>query len=77
MQQINKFNTQWQKYVKAVDDVKDTFTKLTGKVDDISTGGTRFNMLNVPIKAIEKMRTKQGIPELPGDEPDALTFDDE
>ncbi len=80
MQQINKFNGQWQKYVKAVDDVKDTFTKLTGKIDDISTGGTRFNMLNVPIKAIEKMRTKQGIPELeadaPGETNDDLFTDD-
>ena len=69
MQQINKFNGEWQKYVKAVDEVKDTFTKLTDKIDDIGTGGTRFNKLNVPIKAIEKMRTKQGIPELDsGDE---------
>lgn len=64
MQQINKFNNEWEKYVKAVDDVKDTFQKLTDKIDDIGTGGTRFNKLSVPIKAIEKMRTKQGIPEL-------------
>lgn len=64
MQQINKFNYEWEKYVKAVDDVKDTFNKLTDKIDDIGTGGTRFNKLSVPIKAIEKMRTKQGIPEL-------------
>ena len=69
MQQINKFNAEWQKYVGAVDDVKTTFHKLTDKIDDISTGGTRFNKLNVPVKAIEKMRTKQGIPELP-DSPD-------
>ena len=64
MQQINKFNGEWQKYVKAVDEVKDTFSKLTDKIDDIGTGGTRFNKLSVPIRAIEKMRTKQGIPEL-------------
>lgn len=64
MQQINKFNTEWSKYVKAVDDVKDTFNKLNDKIDDISTGGTRFNKLSVPVRSIEKMRTKQGIPEL-------------
>ena len=64
MQQIKKFDDEWKKYVKSVDDVKDTFNKLTDKIDDISTGGTRFNKLSVPIKAIEKMRTKQGIPEL-------------
>jgi hypothetical protein len=34
--------------------------------------------LNVPIKAIEKMRTKQGIAELPaGEDSDGLPFDDE
>ena len=72
MQQIGKFNLEWQKYVKAVDDVKDVFHKLTDKIDDIGTGGTRFNKLNVPIKAIEKMRTKQGIPELDEDSPTDL-----
>lgn len=76
MQQINKFNVEWQKYVGAVDDVKSTFHKLTDKIDDISTGGTRFNKLNVPVKAIEKMRTKQGIPELPDSpDPDQLGID--
>jgi DNA recombination protein RmuC len=64
MQQINKFHSEWEKYVKGVDEVKDTFNKLSGKIDDISTDGTRFKKLSVPIKAIEKMRTKQGIPEL-------------
>jgi DNA recombination protein RmuC len=68
MQQINKFNGEWEKYVKAVDDVKDTFGKLTDKIDAIATDGTRFNKLSVPIKAIEKMRTKQGIPELEHDD---------
>ncbi|MEY2968542.1 MAG: hypothetical protein RIQ64_1169 [Actinomycetota bacterium] len=77
MQQINKFNKEWQNYVKAVDEVKDVFDKLTDKVESIGTGGTRFKKLSVPIRDIEKMRSKQGIPELSGDEPDALTFDDE
>ena len=78
MQQINKFNKEWQNYVKAVDEVKDVFHRLTDKVDSIGTDGTRFKKLNVPIKAIEKMRTKQGILELPaGDDSDSLAFDDE
>lgn len=78
MQQIAKFNKEWQNYVKAVDDVKDVFHKLTDKVDSIGTDGTRFKKLNVPIKAIEKMRTKQGILELPaGDDAEGLSFDDE
>jgi len=78
MQQIAKFNKEWQNYVKAVDEVKDVFQKLTDKVDSIGTDGTRFKKLNVPIKAIEKMRTKQGIMELPtGDEGEGLAFDDE
>ena len=78
MQQIAKFNKEWQNYVKAVDEVKDVFQKLTDKVDSIGTDGTRFKKLNVPIKAIEKMRTKQGIMELPvGDDVEGLPFDDE
>ena len=76
MQQINKFDKEWANYVKAVDEVKSTFDKFAGKLDDIATDGTRFKKLGVPIRAIEKMRTKQGIPELSGtdvpelDEPD-------
>jgi DNA recombination protein RmuC len=78
MQQIAKFNKEWQNYVKAVDEVKAVFHKLTDKVDSISTAGTRFNRLNVPIKAIEKMRTTRGIAELPaGDDFEGLSFDDE
>ena len=78
MQQIAKFNKEWQNYVKAVDEVKDVFQKLTDKVDSIGTDGTRFKKLNVPIKAIEKMRTKQGIMELAaGDDGEGLPFDDE
>ena len=64
MQQINKFNGEWDKYVKAVDDVKVTFSKFTDKLEEISTDGTRFNKLAVPVRAIEKLRKKQGIPEL-------------
>lgn len=64
MQQINKFDKEWANYVRAVDEVKTTFDKFAGKLDDIATDGTRFKKLGVPIRAIEKMRTKQGIPEL-------------
>ena len=76
MQQINKFHGEWDKYLKAVDDVKDTFDKLNHKIDDISTGGTRFKKLSVPIREIEKMRTKQGIPELDGDGLEFPVIDD-
>jgi DNA recombination protein RmuC len=75
MQQIGKFNKEWQNYVKAVDEVKDVFDKLNDKVESIGTGGTRFKKLNVPIREIEKMRTKQGIPEL--ESGDAFVLDDE
>lgn len=72
MQQIAKFNKEWQNYVKAVDDVKDHFGKLTDKIDSIGTDGTRFKKLNVPIKAMEQLRTKHGVPELAeGDTSDA------
>ena len=78
MQQINKFDKEWANYVKAVDEVKSTFDKFAGKLDDIATDGTRFKKLGVPIRAIEKMRTKQGIPELTGtDVPELDELDDE
>lgn len=77
MQQINKFHGEWDKYVKAVEDVKETFDKLNHKIDDISTGGTRFKKLSVPIREIEKMRTKQGIPELGDDDLFQLPSDNE
>jgi fructose-bisphosphate aldolase class 1 len=76
MQQINKFHGEWDKYLKAVDDVKDTFDKLNHKIDDISTGGTRFKKLSVPIREIEKMRTKQGIPELVDNDVEFFDLDD-
>ena len=36
----------------------------------IGTGGTRFKKLNVPVKAIEKLRKNQGIPELEASDAD-------
>jgi hypothetical protein len=44
--------------------VKDQFGKLTDKIDSIGTDGTRFKKLNVPIRAMEQLRTKHGVPEL-------------
>lgn len=81
MQEINKFSSEWKKYVEAVDEVRKQFGKMTEQLDVIGTGGTRFKKLNVPVKAIEKMRTAQGIPELPmgparDDGPDDAVEDD-
>ena len=77
MQQINKFNTEWEKYLVAVEQVKKRFDGLHGDIESISTGGTRFNKLKVPVKEIEKMRKRQGIsvyeppnPEISSDDED-------
>jgi DNA recombination protein RmuC len=78
MQQINKFDIEWKKYVGAVDDVKSAVDKLGEKIDDISTGGTRFKKLSVPIRDIEKLRKQQGVPELQsGDRFELPAGDDE
>jgi DNA recombination protein RmuC len=78
MQQINKFDIEWKKYVGAVDDVKSAVDKLGEKIDDISTGGTRFKKLSVPIRDIEKLRKQQGVPELQsGDQFELPAGDDE
>lgn len=76
MRLINLFNKQWEEYTKAVESVSKSFHKLQDDMDSISTGGTRYNKLNVQVKAIEKMRKQQGVAELTaGESPDAL-FDD-
>jgi len=77
MQQINKFSREWEKYVEAVDDVKGQFTKLNAHLDAIATDGTRFRKLRVPIRDIERMRTAQGIPELPAGADDAADEDED
>ena len=63
MQQINKFNLEWEKYLVAVEQVKKRFDGLQDDIELISTGGTRFNKLKVPVKEIEKMRKRQGVSE--------------
>ena len=63
MQQINKFNLEWDKYSATVEKVKKSFETLQSDIDSISIDGTRFKKLKVPVKDIEKMRKKQGIEE--------------
>lgn len=76
MRLINLFNKQWDEYTKAVESVSKSFHKLQDDMESISTGGTRYNKLNVQVKAIEKMRKHQGVPELTvGESADAL-YDD-
>ncbi|MFM8484238.1 MAG: DNA recombination protein RmuC [Actinomycetota bacterium] len=76
MRLINLFNKQWEEYTKAVEGVSKSFHKLQDDMESISTGGTRYNKLNVQVKAIEKMRKQQGVPELTvGESADAI-FDD-
>lgn len=71
MQMINAFDKQWDEYTKAVENVSKSFKKLQDDVESISTGGTRFNKLNVQVRKIEKMRKQQGIPELTAAESEA------
>jgi DNA recombination protein RmuC len=63
MQQINKFNLEWDKYSATVEKVKKSFETLQSDIDSISIDGTRFKKLKVPVKDIEKMRKKQGVSE--------------
>jgi DNA recombination protein RmuC len=80
MQIVNRFQKQWDDYTKAVDKVEKSFHNLEADLASINTGGTRFKMLNAQVKKIEKLRQKQGIPELsaPGDDDivDAEEIDD-
>ena len=64
MQFVNLFQKEWEKYTAAVDDVGKSFEKLESSLKTINRDGTRFNKLNAQVKKIEKLRTKQGIPEL-------------
>lgn len=75
MRLINNFHKQWEEYTKAVDSVAKSFEKLRGDLDSITTGGTRFRKLAVPVREIEKLRKAQGIPELGPGELDDLSDD--
>lgn len=65
MQFVNMFHKQWEEYTKAVNKVQKSFRTLEEDIASINTDGTRYNKLNAQVKKIEKLRTKQGIPELP------------
>jgi DNA recombination protein RmuC len=71
MQQINKFNLEWDKYSATVEKVKKSFDTLQSDIDSIGVDGTRFKKLKVPVKEIEKMRKKQGIAEYRESETDS------
>ena len=68
MQQINKFSKEFENYTNAVDKVRTSFQKLAADLGAIATEGTRFRKLRVPIRDIEKLRRRQGVPELNGDD---------
>ncbi|MEY3034585.1 MAG: hypothetical protein RLZ86_1207 [Actinomycetota bacterium] len=72
MQIVNRFQKQWEDYLKAVDKVEKSFHTLESDLASINTGGTRFRMLNAQVKKIEKLRQKQGIPELPAVDDDVV-----
>ncbi|MFM9036213.1 MAG: DNA recombination protein RmuC [Actinomycetota bacterium] len=65
MQLVNLFQRQWGTYTEAIDKVEKSFESLQEQLASINTDGTRYKKLNAQIKKIERLRTKQGIPELP------------
>ena len=71
-QQINKFSKEFENYSAAVDKVRATFVKLDNELGAIATDGTRFRKLSVPVRDIEKLRKRQGIPELDATSDNAL-----
>ncbi len=79
MQQIKKFEKEWANYEKAVKLVETNFTKLTDSIEEISTGGKRFKKLSVPVRDIDNLRTRRGIPELEAADDDIIDaeLDDE
>ena len=71
-QQINKFSKEFENYSAAVDKVRATFVKLDNELGAIATDGTRFRKLSVPVRDIEKLRKRQGTPELDATDGNAL-----
>ena len=77
MQFVNLFHKEWEKYTAAVEKVQKSFQTLEGDLASINTAGTRYNKLNAQVKKIEKLRTKQGIPELaPPSDDDVIDADE-
>lgn len=77
MQFVNLFHKEWEKYTAAVEKVQKSFQTLEGDLASINTAGTRYNKLNAQVKKIEKLRTKQGIPELAAPSDDDVIDADE
>ena len=79
MQQIKKFENEFDKYTKAIEKVKKNFTALTESIGEISVGGTRHNKLSVPVRDIDNLRKRRGIPELEAADDDIIDaeLDDE
>ena len=67
MQLMNKFNVQWEKYVKSLDQVKKSFDKMQGELD-VLTVGARYKKLAGEVKKIDDLRKQQNVPELPASE---------
>lgn len=76
MQFVNLFQKEWEKYTAAVDDVEKSFRKLESSLESINVDGTRFKKLNAQVKKIERLRTKQGIPELPAVDDDVVDVEE-
>ena len=77
MQFVNLFHKEWEKYTAAVEKVQKSFQTLEADLASINTSGTRYNKLNAQVKKIEKLRTKQGIPELAAPSDDDVIDADE
>ena len=77
MQFVNLFHKEWEKYTAAVEKVQKSFQTLEADLVSINTAGTRYNKLNAQVKKIEKLRTKQGIPELAAPSDDDVIDADE
>jgi DNA recombination protein RmuC len=75
MKRINLFNKQWDEYTKAVESVEDQFKKLVGAIESINVDGTRYKKLDVQVRAIEKIRKREGIAEVDADEAGALELE--
>ena len=77
MQQIKKFENEFDKYTKAIEKVKKNFTALTESIGEISVGGTRHNKLSVPVRDIDNLRKRRGIPELEAADDDIIDVEED
>ena len=64
MKRVNLFNKQWQEYTDAVEKVEKLFKDLLSAIESINVDGTRFKKLDVQVRAIEKIRKREGIDEM-------------